>query len=990
LSFPPYPFLSSAVHSASPEMSHPTNLEALETQMRVAAANEDYDTALSLQRTIKELKSSQAAVDKQQASTLDDLDDEALLSIDVDAIAANNGAANAQDASPSTLPFHKMKSRTEISPSSEELHQALFHLFGHERFFEGQEDVITNALHGNDCAVFWATGRGKSICYQLPALVSGKTVVVVSPLISLMVDQVNKLNAVVGRGEKQVSAFLGSAQTDSSIEARALAGEFVLVYVSPEKLLFAGGCMLARLESLHAQGKLLLVAIDEAHCVSEWGHDFRPEFRQLGQVRKQLRDVPIMALTATAVPRVREDIVSTLQLRAPFIATSTSYRKNLSIGCQRKEGLHKDLQPLVKSLNQLEACGRACPPSTIIYAPTRNDVEQLHQYLLNSGVSCDYYHGSLSPQAREKAHLDFLSGTTAVIVATVAFGMGIDKPDVRKVVHYGAPKTVEEYYQHIGRAGRDGGPAECTMYFSEADFSRYASDFYLGGLTPSARKNVEASTANLRTYATECNKCRWGQLLRLLGEMPTFLQCGSCDSCTTASLYAGDLERDFSSEVCALLSAVQSAQFRAWTHVEKALDLKALRPRRSAQTMKEFVPILEQRGVITRRSVKNPAGYGAYDVYSLSTPQGFDLLRGLQRKPPIPYLLPVPKGIRAEQAAQEEAARKKREEVAAARRELLLRSGVSLAAVPEQEFEPGAECTAVSTALLHWARTLAKFRERGQEGRATAYEQLYDMLLAWRSKQASSLKMAPASVIADHLLLRIAYVQPCSLEALLAVGARLTAAGGSEILQLIVEWKEAHSIGSCSQGGSQPASQSVGSQGAGDSPQCMVLPNGPYQPTAWKLAVPPKKASPAWEVSWTRFSRGEHLEVIAMDQPSGKPIQADSVLKHVLTALEQGKPVDLNQLARSKPPPNSVQWDQLEKAEAALGKSVVDDEKLNATMLLAVFLDGAAKPFQDRSDADKAQIAPWFILTAWFIALRRTGFVPSFGDESPSKRRRVM
>jgi ATP-dependent DNA helicase RecQ/Werner syndrome ATP-dependent helicase len=290
--------------------------------------------------------------------------------------------------------------------------------FGFNSFRKGQLEVIQAVLEQRDVAVFWATGQGKSLCYQIPALHTGHVGIVVSPLISLMEDQVHKLN---GLTDKPLATFLGSGQLDPTMETRALQGEFTLVYVTPEKMLSLG--FLDRLSHLHQTKKrLCLVAIDESHCVSEWGHDFRPEYRRLGEIREHpiLSEVPMLALTATAIPRVQEDIVSSLGLNHPFMARQSFDRQNLIISVQKKRsgGIHSTLQPLLPKLE--DKC------STIIYAPTRDQVTEIASYLsqkLPSSIRVQAYHAGMTTEQRSEAHTNFLVGKTSIICSTVAFGM---------------------------------------------------------------------------------------------------------------------------------------------------------------------------------------------------------------------------------------------------------------------------------------------------------------------------------------------------------------------------------------------------------------------------------------------------------------------------------------------------------------------------------------------------------------------------------------
>jgi len=311
--------------------------------------------------------------------------------------------------------------------------------FGFGVFRSGQQEIIEAALAGRDTAVFWATGSGKSICYQLPALHLGRTVVVVSPLISLMVDQVTKFNATAGASGGPRACLLGSAQVDPKVEGDAARGLYQLVYVTPEKL---ASSFLDRLKILHAEGGLGLLAVDEAHCISEWGHDFRPAYRQIKNVRQVIPGLPIMTLTATAVPRVQNDIIQQLGMINPEVSLNSFDRPNLKLTCTRKQSKAVDLARIAQS------CAEG--GSTIVYVPTQAETDAVAQYLSErlqaTGVTVSSYHGGKYGPDREAAHMDFLSGRAQVIVATVAFGMGIDKPDIRRIVHFGPPKTVEEYY----------------------------------------------------------------------------------------------------------------------------------------------------------------------------------------------------------------------------------------------------------------------------------------------------------------------------------------------------------------------------------------------------------------------------------------------------------------------------------------------------------------------------------------------------------------
>ena len=528
--------------------------------------------------------------------------------------------------------------------------------YGFDDFREGQREVVEAVLRGRDAAVFWATGQGKSLCYQVPALHTGRTAVVVSPLISLMQDQCSRLNAL-GAGPlagRQVATYLGASQADPTAEARALRGELLLLYVTPEKL--ESGGFLTALAALHASkpgGGLCLVAVDEAHCVSSWGHDFRPAFRSIGNVRRTagLERVPLIALTATAVPRVQADVIAQLGLRDPHVALLSFDRPNLAIAVRRKPptgGFGAALAPLVAELRT-----KPHGNSTIVYAPTRNQVDEVAAHLARSlagtAVVVAPYHAGHSPADREDAHNGFLVGAVQVIVATVAFGMGIDKPDTRRVVHWGTPKTVEEYYQQIGRAGRDGLRGECLMFANDSDFCRYDSDFYTKELGAEAKAATLQSLNALRRFAMDTVRCRRAALLEFFEEVPSFGErCGTCDNCVAAKEHAGDTERDFGPEARVVLLAVGAQRNATMTHITTLVgggrlrdewryshdasaervsrDIAAAKAalnkggkglRRSTHFFREMLDPLEQAGFLAKYAEKSE--YSSYLVYVRSS-----------------------------------------------------------------------------------------------------------------------------------------------------------------------------------------------------------------------------------------------------------------------------------------------------------------------------------------------------------------------------------
>lgn len=394
----------------------------------------------------------------------------------------------------------------------------LQNFFGFDNFKGEQEAIITNILAGNDTFVIMPTGGGKSMCYQLPALMSDGTAIVISPLIALMKNQVDQLRAF--GGSDSIAHFLNSSLTKSEIgkvKEDVLAGKTKLLYVAPESLTKQENIDFLRLNHVS------FVAVDEAHCISEWGHDFRPEYRKIRQVISNIgENIPIIALTATATPKVQQDIQKNLQMNNATVFKSSFNRGNLFYEVRAKRNVIKEIVKFVKQ-NQ----GK----SGIIYCLSRKKVEEVAQVLNLNGVKALPYHAGLDPKVRADTQDKFLMEDVDVIVATIAFGMGIDKPDVRYVIHHDVPKSMEGYYQETGRAGRDGGEGVCVSFYSEKDIDKLQK--FMKDKPVSER---EIGTQILKEVIDYCESsvCRRKQLLHYFGENFNEAGCNNmCDNCCT-------------------------------------------------------------------------------------------------------------------------------------------------------------------------------------------------------------------------------------------------------------------------------------------------------------------------------------------------------------------------------------------------------------------------------------------------------------------------
>ena len=915
------------------------------------------------------------------------------------------------------------------------LKETLEKYYGYSNFRPGQKEVIEAAMKGRDTCVFWSTGSGKSMAYQIPALhEGGKMSIVVSPLISLMQDQVTALNNTVGNsidrngGKTDIACFLGSGQIDKTVEERVFRGEYKIVFVTPEKISFrdddfsssttSSSVFMQRLQSLKTMNKIGLIAIDEAHCISQWGHDFRVSYKRLAVLRDQLPGIPIMALTATAVKHVREDISKTLKLNNPYIATNSVDRPNLRIQCHRKVDFSNDLNYVVsqitaireKQQQQQQQQQRTLPASlskpkyesSIIYCATIAEVVKLTGALQQRiGLeNVAMYHGSMNPQDRNDAHMRFLSSECRVVVATTAFGMGIDKADVRAVIHMGAPKTMEEYYQQIGRAGRDGAASNVSMLFSDSDFSKYSGDFYTKGLTKESLQTQLNSTEKLKQYAIEREKCRRAMILEHFDETPQFgSRCGTCDNCIRCkTIKADDLQRNLLNEVMPVLltlkysvtgslpmgklidavlgktpkkggEVVLQHQWQRF-QIDEAKK-RADKNSRNQQFYKEVLGILVRANYVNEKKVRG--AYGSWNVYSLSPKARMELFGGYNdsSSPTTTkeMILPVPQALLDSEKAV-------KEKIEATKKELVS-AGVDVSTIPEEEFllQQNGTNSEIVTAELQWLRQIKYYRTSGQESRANGHLELLRRIESWRDERAKVLRLAPANVLAQHLCKKIAYAKPSTMEALRAVGVRVS---GLENLCALIQ-------------------KSVTELGLVISTEAANTPRGTLQlltldtitpKTPWKLAeYRPKKGSggtmvpPNWEQSYNRFQKGEHVEAIAMTQSNGKAIQPATVLSHLFEALTHGKKLDFSRAISSFPEYmnnklSKSDCDELERASVTTNIDVIERKNFFAKDFIKPLVShDVEKAPNEKTFFEKEKEASWYPKIRVWTALKRCGVI---------------
>jgi len=446
--------------------------------------------------------------------------------------------------------------------------------FGYDEFRPLQEEIVNHVVKGNDCFVLMPTGGGKSLCYQLPALKLDGLTLVVSPLIALMKDQVDTLKTC-GVNAEFINSSLSPKQI-AEIYGRTKCNLVKILYVAPER--FASESFRGFLKDLN----ISLIAVDEAHCISEWGHDFRPDYRHLSLLKELFPATPLIALTATATNKVREDIIGQLQLDKARIFISSFNRKNLHIRVIEKK------QAFQKLLNILQKYRR---DPVIIYCYSRKETEEIASELRSHRFKAEAYHAGLSAKDRSATQELFIKDEANIIVATIAFGMGIDKPDVRLVVHYTYPKTLEGYYQEIGRAGRDGLPSECILFYTYADTRKH--EYFIDQIKDDqSRERSREKLRDVMNFA-QLSTCRKKYLLKYFGEELKEDNCGGCDICVAKKVFSGGQMQEYGE---------MSLKFDAAIPARKILAATALLQNRFG---KNYVI-----DVLLGKKIKKISGYG--------------------------------------------------------------------------------------------------------------------------------------------------------------------------------------------------------------------------------------------------------------------------------------------------------------------------------------------------------------------------------------------
>lgn len=607
--------------------------------------------------------------------------------------------------------------------------QILKSVFGYDKFRPGQREIIDNVLSGRDTLAVMPTGGGKSLCYQIPALIFEGITVVVSPLISLMQDQVG---ALLENGVD--AAFLNSTLTLEEYKKTVHAiksGETKLLYVSPE------GLATERVKSILSEADVPVscVTIDEAHCISEWGHDFRPDYMEIAAFRNRFKDAVCLALTATATKQVQADIVRNLKLKNPAVLVASFNRSNIFLNVQpRTDGLAQVLEFLSEHKDE----------SGIIYCLSRKEVDSITQELQERGISAMAYHAGLTDQERADHQNKFIKSQVDVIVATVAFGMGINKPDVRFVIHYALPKSIEEYYQEIGRAGRDGLPSEALLLYSAGDIHRIR--FFLKDKSDDESFKAEKLLQAMIDYA-QCRTCRRKFLLSYFGERyePDADASQCCDICEQGGLSLQDVtvpaqkflscvyrvdQRFGATHIIDILLGSRNEKIKKFNH--NFLSTWGIGTELSKQAWFELADAMQNAGLIER--------VGEYNIVKV-TSLGKELLQNRDK-----IELPVRINFDAQKKAS--------------------------LALPKKK------------AVLH---------KKGQLQDDAQTSLLYEELKAWRKKIADEENVPPYFIFNDKTLIEIANKKPSTRADLLSIsgiGELKAEKFGSKIISIAAKFSE--------------------------------------------------------------------------------------------------------------------------------------------------------------------------------------------------------